>query len=316
VATEKQVYDALVAQHFSMAEASGIMGNIQNESSFDQEAKALDSNGFYSYGLVQWNAESYPQASGYVTGNPAKDLADQMKGIVQGWHSAGIQSGSAAAVAGQWASQFEKCQGCEPGGPQWTARVQNAERIFQQAQSGHWPPGGKGPGGGGGTGPGQSSSSPGLLQQLGTVWGLPISFWESTGATVSAVPTAVEDTAQALAGVGNTLNTLMEWVAWWFVPSHIVRVFCGLVGAPLVGIGIFMLTRTGKPYSVNVPVAGQVPAAGGSFAPVLGIIEITVGSILLFIAFHNLPASVTGIPSLFGYINDEIIIPQHKGHTT
>ncbi len=135
--TEKEVYDALTAAGFSRSQAAGIMGNIQNESGFNPEAEN-PGGPTAGVGLVQWETTYYPQASGYVTGNSAKDLATQIKAITSEAHHLNL-SGTAGQVAGTWASDFEKCQGCQPGGDQYNARVANANRIYQQAKSGHWP---------------------------------------------------------------------------------------------------------------------------------------------------------------------------------
>jgi hypothetical protein len=320
VATEREVYDALTGKGFDMAQAAGIMGNIQNESSYNQEA--IGDSG-QSFGLVQWYTPSYPFAPGLVTGNLAADLANQMDHIVTASHGVNM-GGSAEQVAGNWAAQFERCVGCQPGQPQWSSRVANAGRIYTQAKTGNWPSGPGKPGGPGppsptppGTPPG--TSSPGLLQELGNVWGIPFSFWTSAAAPVTGIVTATEDVAQAIAGLSNVFTEvqhLFGMIAWFFVPSHIVRVLSFLLGVPLVGFGIWNLTRTGQPYSVSVPVVGQVPASGGNLAPAIGIAEVMVGSILLFIAFHNLPATVVDVPSLLTYVQQNVAKPGGGGGTT
>jgi Phage tail lysozyme len=318
VATEREVYDALVGKGFSMAQAAGIMGNIQNESTFNQEAIG---DGGQSFGLVQWYTPSYPFAPSLVTGHLAADLANQMDHIVNASHGVSM-GGSAETVAGNWASQFERCVGCQPGGPQWSSRVANAGRIFTQAKTGHWPTGPGTPGGPGpnppptpGTPPGVSS--PGLLQELGNVWGIPFNFWTSAAAPVTGIVTATEDVAQALAGISNVFSmvqSLFGAIAWFFVPSHIVRVISFVLGVPLVGFGIFNLSRTGQPYSMKLPVVGaEVPASGGNLAPAIGIAEVTAGAVLLFIAFHNLPATVVDLPSLLTFVQQEIAKPGAKG---
>jgi hypothetical protein len=314
VATEREVYDALTGKGFSMAQAAGIMGNIQNESGYNQEAVG---DGGTSFGLVQWHVPGYPFAPGLVTGNLDADLSRQMGYIVQASHGVDMR-GSAEAVAGAWASQFERCVGCQPGGAQYASRVANAGRIFTQAQTGKWPggpgqPGGPGPGPGpGGTGSPPGVSSPGLLQELGNVWGIPFNFWTSAAAPVTGIVTATEDVAQALAGISNVfaeIQHLIGAIAWFFVPSHIVRVISFILGVPLVGFGIFNLTRTGQPYSIKAPVVGDVPASGGNLAPAIGIAEVTAGSILLFIAFHNLPATVVDLPSLLTFVQESVAQP-------
>jgi hypothetical protein len=312
VATEREVYDALTGKGFSMAQAAGIMGNIQNESSYNQEAVG-DSG--QSFGLVQWYTPSYPFAPGLVTGNLAVDLANQMGHIVTASHGVNM-GGDAAQVAGNWAAQFEKCVGCQPGGAQYQSRVANAARIFNQAKTGSWPSGPGVPGGPtpGGPGPGTPAgvSAPGLMQELGSVWGFPFNFWQSTASQVTGIVTATEDVAQALAGISNVFSEfqhLIGAIAWFFVPSHIVRVLCFMLGVPLVGFGIFNLTRTGQPYSMKVPVVGDMPASGGNLAPAIGIAEVTAGSILLFIAFHNLPATVVDLPSLLTFAQSAVANP-------
>lgn len=138
--SEKEVYDALTQAGLSMVQASGVMGNAENESDFDVEAAARDSNGLFSYGLIQWNAGSYPNANTLVTGDPSKDLANQVQYLIHDTHNsqAGLAGSTAAEVAGNWASKVEICQGCQPGGQQYNERVQNANNIYQQAKSGNW----------------------------------------------------------------------------------------------------------------------------------------------------------------------------------
>lgn len=134
------VYQALRKAGLSAVQAAGIMGNIVNESGYRVEVSALDTNNAYSYGLVQWNAASHPNASSYVTGNIAHDLATQVASIAASAKSIGLTSSSAAAAASQWASQFEGCKGCAPGGAQNTSRQQNAILIYQNILTGLYNP--------------------------------------------------------------------------------------------------------------------------------------------------------------------------------
>ena len=59
-----------------------------------------------------------------------------------------------------------------------------------------------------------------------------------------------------------------------------------------------------------MPVVGQVPVPeGGQVAPALGIASVTVGMVLLFIAFHNLdsaPFKVNDIGSFLSYMQMKI----------
>jgi hypothetical protein len=152
VTTEKDVYDALIKAGFSRSQAAGIMGNAQNESSFNPEAVGDQGT---SFGELQWHLPGYPFAPGLVTGNPTRDLADQIPHIVAAAKGLNL-TGTAQQVAGTWAADFERCIGCQPGGAQYQQRVTNAGRIYQQAVTGKWPssPGGGISGGGGGGGGG------------------------------------------------------------------------------------------------------------------------------------------------------------------
>lgn len=139
---EQTVYNALTARGFSLDQAAGIMGNIAHEDSdFSPETHALDTNGFWSYGLVQWNQGSYPNANRFVTGNPQRDLRAQISAIVRAWKSAGITATTPAGIAGEWAANFERCEGCQPGGQQYTERQASAVQIAQAARTGNWPAG-------------------------------------------------------------------------------------------------------------------------------------------------------------------------------
>lgn len=60
--------------------AAGIMGNIQKESEFNPNAGGPDRTG-YSYGLIQWNSGTYPNAKKDV-GNIAES---QIKKVVDGY---------------------------------------------------------------------------------------------------------------------------------------------------------------------------------------------------------------------------------------
>lgn len=142
----QDVYNALISAGLSRVQATGVLGNIQSESSFNPEAKGLDSNGKYSYGLVQWNAGSYPGAGSLVTGNPGRDLTAQVNYLLHNTSNIGkgLAGTTAAEVAGNFARYVEICQGCQPGGSSFNQRVAQANSIYQQAVSGNWTAGGSG----------------------------------------------------------------------------------------------------------------------------------------------------------------------------
>lgn len=141
---EQQVYNALTGAGMNLDQAAGVMGNIAHEDSdFNPETNAMDTNGYQSYGLVEWNSApgNYPDASRFVTGNPQKDLRAQVKAIVSAFKTHDITGTTPAAVAGEWAANFERCEGCQPGGDQYSAREASASQIAQSARTGKWPSG-------------------------------------------------------------------------------------------------------------------------------------------------------------------------------
>lgn len=130
--------------------------------------------------------------------------------------------------------------------------------------------------------------------------GIPIGF-------IAGAAQSTTDVATAVGQLSNDISTVMGWVSWLFVPNHWIRIISFVTGVPLVALGIITMTRTGRSYQVTVPVAGQtVPAAGGELAPALGIVEVTLGAVLLFIAFHNLPDNVQNFPQLLSFMQSKV----------
>jgi hypothetical protein len=167
------VYGALTSAGFSTVQAIGAMANAIAESSLDPEADVVDSNGARSYGLWQFNAASYPDAGKLVTGNPAADIIAQvgyLKSHVSGQALAGT---TGAEVAGNFAANFERCQGCQAGGSAYSTRVGNASTVEGWISSGHWPASSAGISGGSGGGGGGTATllaaTPGCLVNLPVV---------------------------------------------------------------------------------------------------------------------------------------------------
>jgi hypothetical protein len=201
--TPFQIYTALVKAGASTVQAIGIMANMMNESDLNVETgaggSAIDSNGFPVYGLVSWNTASYPSASQLVTGNPARDLTAQANYLKSTGGFAAASGATPSEAAGSFASKYEKCGGCQPGGAQYNSRVANATTISQWQVSGSWPKSagsaaaGSGAGGaGGGTGPGCLLANPFSVQ-------LPLI------GNVSAGPSCLFSTSQARALIGGML---------------------------------------------------------------------------------------------------------------
>lgn len=132
----------LLEQHGATAiQAAGIMGNWINESHLDPEANAVDSNGYRSYGLGQWNSApgNYPSAPSLVTGDPLADARAQIKFFFQTGGGAAATGLTPQEVASNVAANYERCQGCQSGGAQNTARQANAATVAGWAGTGNWP---------------------------------------------------------------------------------------------------------------------------------------------------------------------------------
>lgn len=215
---------------------------------------------------------------GYMTGQGA--------GIETGWAAAGAPGTQGETLA---ASLGQQDPGSDPGGWSTAAGVSYSNVIHALGgKPGVMTPGGPhgnlpswlhwadvpiiGPiiGGGGGGG--------GILGGLG-------------------------DIGTALKSIAQVVQDIEHFIEWWTVPSHWIRIFSGVAGTIFITWGLWSISRTGRAYSANVPVVGTIPVPeGGQIAPALGIASVTVGAILLFIAFHNLPSNVTDIGSLFSYL--------------
>src|SRR5579862_8100360 len=152
--TPKGIYTALIAAGFSTTQAIGAMANGLAESELNPETNVVDSNGYRSYGIWQFNAKSYPNASGLVTGNCLADIDAQvglLKASVSGQALAGSTPGQ---VAGNFAQYFERCQTCTPGGASYSQRVANAGVVAGWVSSGKWPTSASGLSGASGSAPG------------------------------------------------------------------------------------------------------------------------------------------------------------------
>lgn len=176
------VYQALLKNGYSTVQAIGIMANMWHESGINPESSAMDSNGYRSVGLVSFNTApgNFPNAGSMLTGNPNADINSQTRYLAQiaGPRSAAAAGSSDAQVAGNWAANFERCQGCQPGGSQYNARAQFASTVAGWASAGHWTVSSGTPGTGGSTG-GSATGS-------GTGGGAPAGGTGTTGTQTTA----------------------------------------------------------------------------------------------------------------------------------
>jgi len=136
--TPKDIYLALRQSGASEIQALGIMANMMNESGLNPEA--INPDGPASgVGLVQWETTSYPHAATLVTGNPRQDMLAQIKFLAMTGGFDAADGSNAGQAAGNFASRYEKCATCEPGGQQYQSRVSNTLTLAGWARSGKWP---------------------------------------------------------------------------------------------------------------------------------------------------------------------------------
>lgn len=144
--TAKEIYYLLLQKGMSSAQAEGVMANMWAESKLDPESDGVDSNGYRSVGVINWNTApgNYPHAGSLVTGNPQQDIRAQIDYLFTGTNGikAGLSGATAADVAGNWATNVEGCQGCASGDTTtpngWGARRGYASMFTQAASSGNW----------------------------------------------------------------------------------------------------------------------------------------------------------------------------------
>jgi hypothetical protein len=154
--TPKQIYQALIAQGASTVAAIGIMANMLAESGLNPEAVGDQGT---SFGLVQQHGMQY---SNLVTGNPAKDMAAQIRVMAQNGGIAAAAGSSGAAAAGNFSANYERCTTCQPGQSSYNSRVSNAATVAGWVSSGSWPTSAgsaaaQAAGGGGPSGPNSST---------------------------------------------------------------------------------------------------------------------------------------------------------------
>jgi cell wall-associated NlpC family hydrolase len=116
----------------------------------------------------------------------------------------------------------------------------------------------------------------------------------------------VGNVAHAIGALSNNLAKVEQGVLWLFVPSHWLRIVCFLLGVPLVGLGVVTMTKGSQPVPVSA-YGVSTEISGGSLAPAVGIAEVTVGAVLLFVAFHNLDAhGVNDFGGLMSYLQNAL----------
>lgn len=135
----RDIYNELIRQGFSTDQATGAMANGIAESGLNPETRVVDSNGYYSNGIWQFNEASYPNSGSLITGNCTNDIAAQVGLLRSSVSGQALAGSSGAQVAGNFAQYFERCQSCGPGGQSHQQRVANAATVSGWISSGKWP---------------------------------------------------------------------------------------------------------------------------------------------------------------------------------
>jgi Transglycosylase SLT domain len=104
------------------------------------------------------------------------------------------------------------------------------------------------------------------------------------------IATSVTRLAKDFNSLVGLFNTFLRDIEWLFVPSHWIRIFAFLFGVGALIPGVWALMKTGSGQQGDITMA-------------IGILLITAGGMLLFIAFHNLPTDITDLGGLLGYIS-------------
>jgi hypothetical protein len=106
------------------------------------------------------------------------------------------------------------------------------------------------------------------------------------------IATSVTSIAQDVAGLSKLLNTMLNDALWLFKPSNWIRVIAFAFGVGTLLPGIWMLSKAGQ---------GQ-----GDVSLAVGILLVMLAGVLLWVAFHSLPDTVTSLGGLLGEISKDI----------
>lgn len=114
----------------------------------------------------------------------------------------------------------------------------------------------------------------------------------ATSATLTGLPGVFGIPGQ-ITGFFTSAGQVVDWLVQ---PSHWVRIISGALGLGFTGAGVFMMSHAGGEIAKGtamVPRAASLP---------LGILLVGTGGVLLFVAFHNLPSSVSDLPTLIAWL--------------
>ena len=125
---QRQIYTYLSDMGLNKAAIAGIMGNIQQESGFNPSSRGMDSNGYYSTGLFQWN-ERWTKA--WVYGTTVQSQMDYMQSNIKDSTLEKLKNvpddeEGAKQAALIFAREFEVCDSGSYG-----LRKNNAKNFYQ-----------------------------------------------------------------------------------------------------------------------------------------------------------------------------------------
>ena len=117
---------------------------------------------------------------------------------------------------------------------------------------------------------------------------------------------AEQATQGGLGALVGWLQQLDTAITWLLNPSNWIRIISGVTGGVMVLSGIFVLSGLQARTTAAVPlIGGSVSEAQSSVRLPVGIFLVGAGGVLLFIAFHNLPANLT-FPEFLGYEKEQV----------
>lgn len=111
--------------------------------------------------------------------------------------------------------------------------------------------------------------------------------------TASDVATSLTSIAKSFSAIGTIAGDALKAFEWLFVPSHWVRIMAFGFGVGFAIPGTWALMKTGSGQRGDITLA-------------LGILLEVLAGMMFFIAFHNLPTSVSNLADLLGWISDSV----------
>lgn len=224
----KAIYDELVKQGASTLQAIGIMANMHFESGYDPEAVGDSGT---SFGLVQQHG---PYAY-LVTGNPQADMVKQISLLVSNGGLKAASGSTVTSAAGNFAANYERCVGCQPGGSQNSSRSAFASTVAGWQASGKWPTSAGNPSAGGT--PTTDSFNP-----IGWVTGPAEGEFKWFGGLIRGVTgtaSTIGDVATGITGIVRAMTKITDLFLLLFRPEFWLRVGAFVFGVITLGAGLY-----------------------------------------------------------------------------